>query len=70
MYCFKENENYDIILQNKESHDNDNIQTIKITREAEKYIDQLKLYFIQNENKSAQTSLDVCTDFVNKQSFN
>lgn len=79
--CFNENKNYDNILdeiaerslQNEKSDDDDDdVQPIKITtREAEKCIDQLRLYFMQNENGNAPTtSLDVCADFINKQSFN
>jgi len=78
--CFNENENYDHILdeiaerslQNEESDDDGyDVQPVKITtREAEKCIDQLRLYFMQNENGNAPTtSLDVCADFIKKQSF-
>lgn len=77
---FNENENYDNILdeiaerslQNEESDDDDDdVQPVKITkRGAEKCIDQLRLYFMQNENGNASTtSLDVCADFIKKQSF-
>jgi len=69
--CFNENENDDNILdeiserslQNEES---DDVQPVKITtREAEKCIDQLRLYFMQNENGNAPTILlDVCADFI------
>ncbi|KAL4103849.1 hypothetical protein QTP88_019184 [Uroleucon formosanum] len=77
---FNENENYDNILveiaerslQNEESDDDDDdVQPVKITkREAEKCIDQLRLYFMQDENGNAPTtSLDVCADFIKRQSF-
>ncbi|KAL4148353.1 hypothetical protein QTP88_002617 [Uroleucon formosanum] len=79
--CFNENENDDNMLdeiaerslQNEESDDDDDdVQPVKITtRRAEKCIDQLRLYFMQNENGNAPTtSLDACTDFIKKQSFN
>ncbi|KAL4135374.1 hypothetical protein QTP88_006988 [Uroleucon formosanum] len=78
--CFNDNENYENILdeiavrslQNEESDDDDDdVQPVKITtREAEKCIDQLRLYFTQNENGNAPTtSLDVRADFIKKQSF-
>ncbi|VVC45663.1 Homeobox domain-like,HTH CenpB-type DNA-binding domain [Cinara cedri] len=76
--CFNENENYDNILdeiaerslQNEESDENDDVQPVKITREAEKCIDQLRLYFMQNGNENVPTtSLDVYADFINKQSL-
>ncbi|VVC29245.1 DDE superfamily endonuclease domain [Cinara cedri] len=78
--CFNENENYDNILEeiaerslkNEESDDDDYVQPVKITtRETEKCIDQMRLYFMQNGNENVSTtSLDVCADFVHKQSFN
>jgi hypothetical protein len=80
MQCFNDNKNYDNILdeiaekslQNEESDDDDNVQPVKITtKEAEKCIDQLRLYFMQIENRNVPTtSLDVCADFINKQSLN
>ncbi|KAL4090335.1 hypothetical protein QTP88_025194 [Uroleucon formosanum] len=63
---FNENENYDNIiveiaersLQNEESdNDDDDVEPVKITkRGAEKCIDQLRLYFMQNENGNASTT--------------
>ncbi|VVC26791.1 Hypothetical protein CINCED_3A007618, partial [Cinara cedri] len=77
--CFNANENYDNILdeiaesslQNAEGDENDDVQPVKITtRESEKCIDQLSLYFMRNRNKNVPTtSLDVCAEFINKQSL-
>lgn len=78
--CFNENENYTNFLDeiakrslyNEESDEDNNVQPVKITKEAEKCINQsTRLYFMQNDNENVPiTSLNINADFINKQGLN